>query len=191
MFDSFYIEQDGKTLEVQTKAFDCLLDHYELGEQVAVDRDQAQPILALAENFIVDRIGTDYVWKWAVIIILHDIFADYAVLDSHAEATAAAAYLADAYTDPVRQVVALTRAAEHLTARKRQLEAVADAAHGVLYDYRRHQEREAEGRAPHMLEKFNSWDFRKISLAEALERALNGERPVFTANKDEDTEAGA
>ena len=34
MFDSLYVELDGRELEIQTKRFDCGLDHYRLGDWV-------------------------------------------------------------------------------------------------------------------------------------------------------------
>ena len=35
MFDSFYIELDGREQEIQSKRFDCCLDHYRLGDWVS------------------------------------------------------------------------------------------------------------------------------------------------------------
>jgi hypothetical protein len=34
MFDSLYVELDGRELEIQTKRFDCALDHYRLGDWI-------------------------------------------------------------------------------------------------------------------------------------------------------------
>ncbi len=34
MFDSFYIELDGRELEIQTKRFDCALDQYRVGDWI-------------------------------------------------------------------------------------------------------------------------------------------------------------
>ena len=35
MFDSLYIELDGREQEIQTKRFDCVLSHYRLGDWIA------------------------------------------------------------------------------------------------------------------------------------------------------------
>jgi len=35
MFDSFYIELDGREQEIQSKRFDCVLQHYRLGDWVS------------------------------------------------------------------------------------------------------------------------------------------------------------
>jgi hypothetical protein len=34
MFDSLYVELDGRELEIQTKRFDCALDHYRVGDWI-------------------------------------------------------------------------------------------------------------------------------------------------------------
>ena len=35
MFDSLYIELDGREQEIQTKRFDCILNNYRLGDWIA------------------------------------------------------------------------------------------------------------------------------------------------------------
>ncbi|MCP4697744.1 MAG: hypothetical protein GY862_12965 [Gammaproteobacteria bacterium] len=83
MFDSFMVEIEDKTIELQTKHFDSVLEHYRVGDVVGGAPGGVRVYL--------DTVGLDaegkHVWRdeemakrWTVLLVLaHGVFADYEV----------------------------------------------------------------------------------------------------------------
>ncbi len=83
MFDSFMVEIEDKTIELQTKHFDSVLEHYRVGDVVGGAPGGIRVYL--------DTVGLDaegkHVWRdeemakrWTVLLALaHGVFVDYEV----------------------------------------------------------------------------------------------------------------
>jgi len=84
MFDSFYIELDGREQEIQSKRFDCCLDHYRLGDWVSAS---LPGVRVYFDNLWLDATGqqvyradADGVRKTTVFIVLaQGVFVDYQI----------------------------------------------------------------------------------------------------------------
>ena len=84
MFDSFYIELDGREQEIQSKRFDCCLDHYRLGDWVSGSlpgvRVYFDSLWLDATGRQVYRADADGVRKTTVFIVLaHGVFVEYQI----------------------------------------------------------------------------------------------------------------
>jgi len=86
MFDSLYIELDGRGLEIQTKRFDCALEHYRVGDWIG----GAPPgirvyfdVLHLdAKGAPVYRAGAEPAHTLTLFFVLaHAVFVEYLVRD--------------------------------------------------------------------------------------------------------------
>ena len=84
MFDSFYIELDGREQEIQSKRLDCCLEHYRLGDWVSGSlpgvRVYFDSLWLDGTGQQVYRADADGVRKTTVFIVLaQGVFADYQI----------------------------------------------------------------------------------------------------------------
>ncbi len=87
MFDSFYIELDGREQEIQSKRFDCGLDHYRLGDWVSGSlpgvRVYFDSLWLDATGRQVYRAEDNCARKTTVFIVLaQGVFVDYQIHES-------------------------------------------------------------------------------------------------------------
>jgi hypothetical protein len=93
MFDSFYIEVDGKEQELQSKRFDCVLSHYRLGDWVSGSlpgvRVYFDRLYLGGDGKLVYRAEGDCVRKTTVFVVLvQGVFVEYQVHESELAADA-------------------------------------------------------------------------------------------------------
>jgi len=86
MFDSFYIELDGREQEIQSKRFDCVLEHYRLGDWVS---GSLPGVRAYFDSLWLDATGKqvyqepDCARKTTVFIVLaQGVFVEYQIHES-------------------------------------------------------------------------------------------------------------
>jgi hypothetical protein len=87
MFDSFYIELDGREQEIQSKRFDCVLEHYRLGDWVSGSlpgvRVYFDSLWLDATGKQVYRAEDNCVRKTTVFIVLaQGVFVEYQIHES-------------------------------------------------------------------------------------------------------------
>lgn len=93
MFDSFYVELDGREQELQSKRFDCYLNHYRLGDWVVGSlpgvRVYFDPLWLDGEGKQVYRADTGCARKTTVFIVLaQGVFVDYQIHEGELDAQA-------------------------------------------------------------------------------------------------------
>ncbi|KJV05612.1 hypothetical protein [Methylocucumis oryzae] len=93
MFDSFYIEVDGHEQELQSKRFDCILNHYRLGDWVSGSlpgiRVYFDHLCLDDTGKLVYRIEAECVRKRTVFIVLaQGVFVDFQVHKGELSASA-------------------------------------------------------------------------------------------------------
>ena len=92
MFDSLYIELDGREQEIQTKRFDCILNNYRLGDWI----DGSLPgVRVYFDRLWLDGTGkqvyqeADGLRKTTVFVVLaHGVFVDYQIHEGELAAEA-------------------------------------------------------------------------------------------------------
>lgn len=94
MFDSFHVDIEGKTYEVQTKQFFCLLDVWYIGDTV---NDSPLTNVIVEEIYELDRYFAG--------IIYQGIFVDYLIRDTHEKATEDGAKLMKLYMSEINNPV--------------------------------------------------------------------------------------
>ena len=98
MFDSLYIELEGREQEIQTKRFDCVLGHYRLGDWIA---GSLPGVRVYFDRLWLDGTGkqvygadADCVRKTTVFVVLvQGVFVDYQVHEGELAAEAIEAVL--------------------------------------------------------------------------------------------------
>ncbi len=109
MFDTFYLQDNGRTLAVQSKAFACFLDDYRLGDFVNFEMSTPTGITAYIEQYRHDWQDAFCQDEWIVLLIVDACFVDGFVASSKSEAQHAAEVMVKLWESPERQAEAFKR----------------------------------------------------------------------------------
>ena len=85
MFDSLYIEIDGREYEMQTKRFDCLLSHYRIGDfihggEIGVNI-YFDTLMLDSQGKIIDAEDDIHVKKTVFAVVCNAVYVDFLVTD--------------------------------------------------------------------------------------------------------------
>jgi hypothetical protein len=109
MFDTFYLQDKGRTLAVQSKAFACVLDDYRLGDFVSFEISTPAGITAYIEEHKQNWQDASCPLEWIVLLIVDACFIDGFVASSKSEAQHAANVMVKLWSSPERQAEAFKR----------------------------------------------------------------------------------
>lgn len=168
MYDTFHLQNKGRTLEVQSKAFACVLGDYRLGDFVEFDLPVPTGITAHIEDH--NWRGHDYPTEWVVLLLVDGCFIDSYVAPIQADAQQAAEVMVKLWTSPERQADAFKRHAQHHYNRHDELKRAMSQVLRLLHDYAYQQQPEAETR---QALRFLQHDFEQESWDMALAQLLN------------------
>lgn len=118
MFDTFYLQDKGRTLEVQSKEFACVLSDYRFGDFVIFDAEAPRGVTAYIEDHKENWQDTNCPVEWIVLLLVDSCFVDGFVATTQSEAQAVADAMVQLWAAPERQAEAFKRFAnEHFLKR--------------------------------------------------------------------------
>ena len=190
MFDSFYVEVEGKSIELQTKRFDRVLEHYRQGDVVGGAETGVRVYL--------DQIGFDAEGKhtWSddeqvrrlsiFLVIAHGVFVDYAVEEGAVAPEAALRRirkLAARWEDSARLLNRLVLALSEKQARVGALTDRIRHAQAAITEARRIRAGEPKGRL-HFSHDYTQRLERGDDPLDVLEAVLGEDQPVLFVRGD-------
>jgi hypothetical protein len=185
MFDSFYVEIEGKSTELQSKRFDCVLEHYRPGDVVGGAETGVRVYL--------DQVGFDAEGKhsWRdeeqvrrfsiFLVIAHGVFVDFEVEEGEVAPEAALRRirkLAERWEDSARLLNRLVLA---LSEKQRQVDGLTGRIHHVkdaIAEARRIRAGEPKGRL-HFTREYTERLERGDDPLDVLEAVLGEDQPVL------------
>lgn len=170
MYDTFYLQDQGRTLAVQSKTFACVLGDYHLGDFVDFDLPAPMGITAHIEDHKQDWHDPDCPTEWVVLLLVDGCFIDSYVAPSQADAQQAAEVMVKLWASPERQADAFKRHAQRHYNRHDELNRAMNQVQRLLQDYADQQQPETEGRKAL---RFLQHDFEQESWDMALAQLLN------------------
>jgi hypothetical protein len=172
MFDTFQIQDQGRSLAVQSKQFANMLADYRLGDFVEYEAAAPRGVQTYIEDYKHDWSDPTCPTEWIVLLLVEGCFLDAYVTRDEAEARNVAEVMAKLWQSPERQAEAFQRHGrthfQTLRTRKRALDRVS----GLLRDYAEWREREAKGEADTRFLGFMRHDFSKETWDWAIARLL-------------------
>lgn len=173
MFDTFHVQDRGRTLEVQTKHFAKTLGEYRLGD--FIDFEQATPcgVTIWIEVHKQDWRDPACPLEWVVILLVDGCYLDAYVAETEADARQVAEVMVKLWQSPERQAEAMKRHAhDHYDTRIRYQRALEQIS-ALLHDYVEREKAQSEGKdtTEHRLSFFH-YDFDKESWDWHLARLL-------------------
>jgi hypothetical protein len=173
MFDTFHIQDQGRRLTIQSKAFACILNDYRLGDFVEYETAVApRGVLIYIEDHKQNWSDSACPTEWIVLLLVNGCFLDAFVAGNELAARNAAEVMIKLWQPPERQAEAFERHARAhfhtLTIQKHALDRVSK----LLRDYAEWQAREAKGVADTSWLGFMRHDFTKETWDWAIARLL-------------------
>ncbi len=172
MFDTFYIQDQGRSLAVQSKQFANMLADYRLGDFVEYEATAPRGVQSYIEDHKQNWSDPACPTEWIVLLLIEGCFLDAYVAGDETEARNVADVMVKLWLSPERQTEAFQRYArahfQTLKTRNRALDRVS----GLLRDYAGWQEREAKGEVDTSFFGFMRHDFSKETWDRAIARLL-------------------
>ncbi len=172
MFDTFHIQDQGRSLAVQSKQFACILNDYHLGDFVEYDTTAPRGIQTCIEDHKQDWRDANCPVEWIVLLLVDGCFLDAFVAKDEAEARNTAEVMVKLWQSPERQAAAFQHHArahhQTLTTRTRALDRISR----LLNDYTEWQAHQSRGAADTSLFGFMRHDFDKETWDWAIARLL-------------------
>jgi hypothetical protein len=170
MYDTFYLQDNGRTLDVQSKAFARILGEYHLGDFVNFDQPAPSGVTAYIEDHKQDWQDPTCPVEWVVLVLVDGCFVDSFVAPSQSDAQQAADVMAKLWAVPERQAEAFKRFARSHFVQGAEFRHVLNQVLRLLQDYANRNQQEIE---PYKLPPFMQHDFDKESWDMALARLLS------------------
>jgi hypothetical protein len=170
MIDTFYLQDKGRTLAVQSKAFACFLDDYRLGDFVTFEMATPAGITAYIEQYRHDWQDASCQDEWIVLLIVDACFVDGFVASSKSEAQHAADAMVKLWASPERQAEAFKRFANTHFSKRTELDRGLSQALRLVCDF---DEWSSKGTEKNKLFGFLRHDFDLESWDLGLARMLN------------------
>lgn len=174
MFDTFYLDHRGRTLDVQSNQFARVLNNYHLGDFVDFDLATPRGVTAYIEDYRHDHIDPNCPLEWIVLLLVDGCFLDAYVAESEEEARQVADTMVKLWQSPERQAEAFRRHSQNHHDARRRLEHTLEGVSRLLSDYDAiQQEQTGEHPAGHFA-FFLRHDFTQESWDWAIARWLLG-----------------
>lgn len=170
MFDTFYLQDKGRTLKVQSKTFACTLGEYHLGDFVDFDPPAPSGITAYVEDHKQNWGDPACPIEWVVLILIDGCFVDSFIAPSQSEAQQAADVMVKLWAAPERQLEAFKGYARNHFDQRTEFSHALSKVLRLLQDYADRSQHETE---PRQSLRFMQHDFDKESLDMALARLLS------------------
>jgi hypothetical protein len=181
MFDTFYLQDNGRTLAVQSREFACFLDDYRLGDFVSFEGAAPMGVTAYIEDHKANWQDANCPVEWIVLLLVDSCFLDGFVASSKSEAQHAADIMVKLWASPERQAEAFKRFAKAHFAKRTEFDRGLGSALGLVRDYNDWSVKGAEKNNPF---RFLRHDFDKESWDLGLARMLSA-IPEFAAHLPE------
>jgi hypothetical protein len=173
MFDTFHVQDNDRTLCVQTKQFACLLDDYRIGDLVDFEPPQPSGITAYIEDHRQDYRDENCPIEWVVLLIVDGCFVDSFVAQSQEEAQTAADVMVKLWSTSERQCEFFKRYSSIHYKKRLEFNRALDRALRLLRDYAENEATKNDSaKKTDAFWSFMRHDFKKESLDEALAQIL-------------------
>jgi hypothetical protein len=175
MFDTFHVQDNDRTVCVQTNQFACLLDEYRIGDLVDFEPPQTSGITAYIEDHRQDYRDDNCPIEWIVLLIVDGCFVDSFVAQSQEEAKTAADVMVKLWSTSERQCEFFKQYASIHYKKRLEFNRALDRALRLLRDYAKYEAaRNEPEKKTQALWHFMRHDFEKESLDKALAKILIG-----------------
>jgi hypothetical protein len=169
MFDTFYLQDNGRSLAVQSREFACFLDDYRLGDFVSFEGAAPLGVTAYIEEYKSNWQDSNCPVEWIVLLIVDSCFMVGFVAASESEAQHAAKTMVKLWAAPDRQAEAFKRFAKAHFTKRTEYDRVLGQALRLVCDY---HEWSANGAKKNNPFRFLRHDFDKESWDLGLARIL-------------------
>jgi hypothetical protein len=170
MFDTFYLQDTSRTIEVQSREFACFLDDYRLGDFVSFEGAAPIGVTAYIEEHKINWQDSNCPVEWIVLLIVDSCFMDGFVASSKSEAQHAADIMVKLWASPERQAEAFKRFAKAHFAKRTEFDRGLANALRLVCDY---DDWSTKGAEKNNLFRFLRHDFDKESWDLGLARMLS------------------
>jgi hypothetical protein len=170
MFDTFYLQDNGRRLAVQSHEFACFLDDYHLGDFVSFEGAAPMGVTAYIEEHKINWQDPNCPAEWVVLLIVDSCFVDGFVASSKSEAQHAADIMVKLWASPERQAEAFKRFAKTHFAKRTEFDHGLSKALRLVCDY---DDWSTKGAEKNKLLSFLRHDFDKESWDLGLARMLS------------------